>query len=135
MIKLVLLVLSFTLSFVMPIKDAAAQDLPDQERTDNQIEQEQQAESTAQKETVKESDLDTISESLGPVLRLQDTIRGNKEQPQVLTIVPWQLPTHKRIDASTKWQPIVDKLAPIERRQFLKNIEILQLDNNNQKDN
>ncbi|MGQ8366904.1 hypothetical protein [Glaciecola sp. 1036] len=64
--------------------------------------------------------------SSGPVLRLEDTIRGNKEQPQVLTIVPWQLPTHKRIDATTQWQPVVDKLTPIERGRFLRNMQIIK---------
>lgn len=65
----------------------------------------------------------------GPVIRLEDTIRGNKEQPQVLTIVPWQLPTHKRIDEATKWQPVVSQLPPIERTSMLRNLQIFQQKN------
>lgn len=65
------------------------------------------------------------SDSNGPILRLEDTIRGNnKEQPQVLTIVPWQLPVHKNIDESTHWQPLTDKLPCIDRNTLLRNLEI-----------
>ncbi|MEM0911644.1 MAG: hypothetical protein AAGJ37_11750 [Pseudomonadota bacterium] len=64
------------------------------------------------------------SVSSGPIIRLEDTIRGNKEQPQVLTIVPWQLPVHKNIDATSKWQPAIDKLAPIERNTLLRNLDV-----------
>lgn len=61
----------------------------------------------------------------GPILRLEDTIRGNnKEQPQVLTIVPWQLPVHKNIDESTHWQPVTNKLPAIDRNTLLRNLEI-----------
>ncbi len=72
--------------------------------------------------------IDAQNESDG-VLRLQDTIRGNKEQPQVLSIVPWQLPTHKRIDATAEWQPILDKMAPLERGQFLRELQLLGAEN------
>ena len=59
------------------------------------------------------------------VLRLEDTIRANREQPQVLTIVPWQLPSHQRIDESKAWQPVVDKLPNIERNQFLRELAVV----------
>jgi hypothetical protein len=58
------------------------------------------------------------------VLRLEQTIRANKEQPQVLTIVPWQLPTHQRISENTAWQPVVEQLPIIERNQFLRDLAI-----------
>jgi len=58
-------------------------------------------------------------------LRLEQTIRANKEQPQVLTIVPWQLPTHQRINETQTWQPIVDQLPNIERSQFLRDLSIV----------
>lgn len=61
-----------------------------------------------------------------PILRLQDTIRANKEQPQVLTIVPWQLPVHQRIDEDKQWQLQVVPMAAIERNAFLKNLNVLK---------
>jgi hypothetical protein len=61
-----------------------------------------------------------------PVLRLEDTIRGNKEQPQVLTIVPWQLPVHQRINENTQWQLQVNQLSSIERNAFLRNLAVVK---------
>lgn len=58
------------------------------------------------------------------VLRLEQTIRANKEQPQVLTIVPWQLPTHQRINETKTWQPVVERLPSIERSQFLRDLSV-----------
>ncbi|WP_412972165.1 hypothetical protein [Glaciecola sp. MF2-115] len=61
------------------------------------------------------------------VLRLEETIRGNKEQPKVLSIVPWQLPLHQRIDRNEqRWAPIKTKLKPLERNSFLKKIKLLE---------
>ncbi|WP_395338889.1 hypothetical protein PN836_012985 [Ningiella sp. W23] len=59
-------------------------------------------------------------------LRLEETIRANKEQPQVLTIVPWQLPTHQRINETQNWQPVVNTLPSIERNQFLQELALRQ---------
>lgn len=61
-----------------------------------------------------------------PILRLEDTIRGNKEQPQVLTIVPWQLPVHQRINENTQWQLQVTQLPSIERNAFLRNLAVVK---------
>lgn len=62
----------------------------------------------------------------GDILRLEETIRGNKEQPKVLSIVPWQLPLHQRIDRNEqRWAPIKTKLKPLERNSFLKEIKLL----------
>lgn len=63
--------------------------------------------------------------STSEVLRLEETIRGNKEQPQVLTIVPWQLPSHQRINENKAWQPIIDRLPSIERGQFLRDLAVV----------
>ena len=65
-------------------------------------------------------------DSTQTVLRLEDTIRGNKEQPQVLTIVPWQLPIHQRISESKEWQMDVKKLPSIERNSFLRNLAVVK---------
>lgn len=63
--------------------------------------------------------------STSEVLRLEETIRGNKEQPQVLTIVPWQLPSHQRINENKAWQPMIDRLPSIERGQFLRDLAVV----------
>lgn len=63
----------------------------------------------------------------GDILRLEETIRGNKEQPKVLSIVPWQLPLHQRIDRNEqRWAPTATKLKPLERNSFLKEIKLLE---------
>ncbi|MFC4698748.1 hypothetical protein ACFO4O_01055 [Glaciecola siphonariae] len=59
------------------------------------------------------------------VLRLEQTIRANREQPQVLTIVPWQLPSHQRIDETQTWQSAVTQLPSIERNQFLRDLAVV----------
>jgi hypothetical protein len=63
--------------------------------------------------------------SASEILRLEETIRGNKEQPQVLTIVPWQLPSHQRINENKAWQPMVEALPNIERGQFLRDLAVV----------
>ncbi len=64
----------------------------------------------------------------GDVLRLEETIRGNKEQPKVLSIVPWQLPLHQRIDRNEqRWAPIQTQLKPLERNSFLKEIKLIDV--------
>lgn len=66
-----------------------------------------------------------INPTSNNVFKLEETIRVNKEQPQVLTIVPWQLPRHKRVDANTDWFEITDTIAPISRTQFLRNVKVV----------
>lgn len=61
------------------------------------------------------------------ILRLEETIRGNKEQPKVLSIVPWQLPLYQRIDRNKQpWAPLKTELKSLERNSFLKEIKILE---------
>jgi hypothetical protein len=101
-----------------------------------QVPAEQAQESTQKpvQETVQEQaplDLTVASDgnvsSTGDILRLEETIRGNKEQPKVLSIVPWQLPLHQRIDRNEqRWAPIKTKLKPLERNSFLKEIKLLK---------
>lgn len=75
-------------------------------------------------ESVAETTQNTNTQQ--PILRLEDTIRGNKEQPQVLTIVPWQLPVHQRINENTQWQLQVTQLSSIERNAFLRNLAVVK---------
>lgn len=70
----------------------------------------------------------------GDVLRLEETIRGNKEQPQVLTIVPWQLPVHQSIQRNTDWQIKLPPLTSIERNAFLRNLAVVNEIQKNSKD-
>jgi hypothetical protein len=61
------------------------------------------------------------------ILRLEETIRGNKEQPKVLSIVPWQLPLYQRIDRNKqRWAPIKTELKLLERNSFLREIKLLE---------
>jgi hypothetical protein len=65
--------------------------------------------------------------SSADILRLEETIRGNKEQPKVLSIVPWQLPLYQRIDRNEqRWAPMKTRLKLLERSSFLKEIKLLK---------
>jgi hypothetical protein len=65
--------------------------------------------------------------SSADILRLEETIRGNKEQPKVLSIVPWQLPLYQRIDRNEqRWAPIKTRLKSLERNSFLKEIKLIE---------
>lgn len=57
-------------------------------------------------------------------LRLEDTIRGNKEQPRVLSIVPWQLPKYRPIEGALDWQPSLITPRPIHRDSFTRQLAI-----------
>jgi hypothetical protein len=71
--------------------------------------------------------------SSADILRLEETIRGNKEQPKVLSIVPWQLPLYQRIDRNEqRWAPIKTRLKSLERNSFLKEIKLIEGNQNGQ---
>ena len=63
------------------------------------------------------------------VIKLEQTIRGNQEQPKVLTIVPWQSPKTKQALPS----PIVDRInktfVPLQRDELKRQIQILNTKN------
>ncbi|WP_414829938.1 hypothetical protein [Alteromonas sp. H39] len=60
-------------------------------------------------------------------LRLEDTIRGNKEQPRVLSIVPWQLPKYRPIEGALDWQPSLISPRPIHRDSFTRQLSVEQV--------
>ena len=60
-------------------------------------------------------------------LRLEDTIRGSKEQPRVLSIVPWQLPKYRPIEGALDWQPSLISPRPIHRDSFTRQLSIEQV--------
>lgn len=59
------------------------------------------------------------------VIKLEDTIRGDQEQPKVLTIVPWQLPEVKEPLPSPILDRINKQFAPLERSEFKRQIDFL----------
>lgn len=60
-----------------------------------------------------------------PVLQLEETIRGNQEQPKVLTIVPWQAPKAKQSLPSPIVERINKKFAPLQRDELLRQIKLV----------
>ncbi len=65
--------------------------------------------------------------SAGEPLKLEATIRGNKEQPRVLSIVPWQLPKYRPIEGALNWQPALISPRPIHRDSFTRQLAIEQV--------
>ena len=63
------------------------------------------------------------------VLKLEETIRGNQEQPKVLTIVPWQSPKTKQALPSPIVERINKKFVPLERDELKRQIQILNIKN------
>lgn len=53
------------------------------------------------------------------VIQLEAVIRGNQQQPKVLTIVPWQSPERRNALPSPVWRQVKQQLQPLERRDFL----------------
>ena len=59
------------------------------------------------------------------VIKLEDTIRGNQEQPKVLTIVPWQAPSVKQSLPSQIVERINKGFVPLERDEFNHQLQFL----------
>jgi hypothetical protein len=60
------------------------------------------------------------------VIKLEETIRGNQEQPKVLTIVPWQSPKTKQALPSPIVERINKKFVPLQRGELQRQIKILE---------
>jgi hypothetical protein len=52
------------------------------------------------------------------VLQLESTIRGSREQPKVMSIVPWQPPTDKQELPSLILQRIDQEFVALDREEF-----------------
>lgn len=63
------------------------------------------------------------------VIKIEETIRGNQEQPKVLTIVPWQSPTTKQALPSPIVERINKKFVPLQREELTLQIQILNHNN------
>jgi hypothetical protein len=111
------------LSLVMVLTCMSALMLAHAQSNEDQQELPQQAVETLQDTQAVQAQQQPISSN--EILRLEETIRGNKEQPQVLTIVPWQLPSHQRINENKAWQPMIEDLPSIERGQFLRDLAVV----------
>jgi hypothetical protein len=59
------------------------------------------------------------------VIKLEETIRGNQEQPKVLTIVPWQSPKTKQALPSPIVERINKTFVPLQRDELKRQIQIL----------
>jgi len=63
------------------------------------------------------------------VIEIEETIRGNQEQPKVLTIVPWQSPKAKQALPSPIVERINKKFVPLQREELQRQIHILESKN------
>ncbi len=60
------------------------------------------------------------------VIRLESTIRGDQQQPRVLSIVPWDSPGHKRISRVALTGDRTTRMEPLERSAFLQRVALHQ---------
>ena len=57
------------------------------------------------------------------VIQLEDTIRGSREQPKVLSIVPWQPPKDKQQLPSPFVKRMEQDFLPLERDEFRRRVQ------------
>lgn len=86
-----------------------------------QLAQEQPLETTPQSDS-RSSDQQRVSERNG-ILQIQDTIRGSREQPKVLSIVPWQPPRDKASLPSPFVKRIEQDFMPLDREEFIRKVQ------------
>ena len=58
------------------------------------------------------------------VLRLQATIRGDQQQPRILSIVPWDSPANRRTSRVALTGEISDTMLPLHRHTFLQRMTL-----------
>ncbi|MEO9945998.1 hypothetical protein [Paraglaciecola sp.] len=63
------------------------------------------------------------------VVTIEETIRGNQEQPKVLTIVPWQAPSLKEALPSQIVERINKQFVPLQRDELLRELSSLRTKN------
>ncbi|GAB5379079.1 MAG: hypothetical protein Alis3KO_10670 [Aliiglaciecola sp.] len=86
-----------------------------------QLAQEQPLEAAPQSD-LRSSDQQRVSERNG-ILQIQDTIRGSREQPKVLSIVPWQPPRDKASLPSPFVKRIEQDFMPLDREEFIRKVQ------------
>jgi hypothetical protein len=67
------------------------------------------------------------------VLQLEATIRGSREQPKVMSIVPWQPPTEKQELPSLILQRIDQEFVALDREEFQLRVRHFENLSNNKK--
>jgi hypothetical protein len=60
------------------------------------------------------------------VIKLEETIRANQEQPKVLSIVPWQSPKAKQALPSAIVERINKTFMPLQREELLRQIALVE---------
>lgn len=63
------------------------------------------------------------SETKDGVIQLEDTIRASREQPRVLSIVPWQPPKDKEQLPSPFVKRIEQDFLPLDRDEFRRRVQ------------
>ena len=63
------------------------------------------------------------SQTKDGVIQLEDTIRGSREQPKVLSIVPWQPPKDKQMLPSPFEIRIEQDFLPLDRDEFRRRVQ------------
>lgn len=71
----------------------------------------------------------TLNAQQRAVIKLEQTIRGNQEQPKVLTIVPWQSPKTKQALPSPIIERINKTFVPLQRDELKRQIQMLDIKN------
>ena len=60
------------------------------------------------------------------VIKLETTIRASREQPTLMSIVPWQPPSQKQVLPSPILQRIEQKFKPLKRDEFQRQIQAFE---------
>lgn len=78
--------------------------------------------STADAETTQPTVSDSRTRVGNGVIEIEDTIRVKREQPKVLSIVPWQPPRDKTSLPSPFVQRIEQDFRPLNREEFIRKV-------------
>lgn len=73
--------------------------------------------------TSQGQDQNESSQTKDGVIQLEDTIRGSREQPKVLSIVPWQPPKDKEQLPSPFVKRIEQDFLPLDRDEFRRRVQ------------
>lgn len=77
----------------------------------------------------QQDDNDNLAQSASaeqPILKLEATIRGSREQPKVMSIVPWQPPTEKQPLPSPVLSRINQQFQALNRNEFRRQIDYFE---------
>lgn len=121
-LSVILSLLLSTQLFAQQAQDAAANEQPlNADPAAAQLAQEQPLDRSPQSDPLP-SDQQRVSERNG-ILQIQDTIRGSREQPKVLSIVPWQPPRDKASLPSPFVKRIEQDFMPLDREEFIRKVQ------------